>query len=136
MWNVADLNNIAHCAVFNSFSGRRLADEIFNRTCSSTPQGADWWNTVSIPRLGIPNIKCSDGPNGVRGSSHYQPVPAHCIPCATALAASFDVDTAHQAGQLLALEARAKGSSLLLGPTCNIQRNPLNGRVSEVFHAA
>jgi beta-glucosidase len=35
-------------------------------------------------------------------------------------------------GGLLARDAKAKGSSLLLAPTCNIQRNPLNGRVSKV----
>ncbi len=92
--------------------------------------GADWWNTVPIPRVGVPKIKCSDGPNGVRGSSHFKPTPATCIPSATALGATFDGGLIGQVGALLARECKAKGSSFLLGPTCNIQRNPLNGRVS------
>ncbi|KAK4688956.1 beta-glucosidase, partial [Tremellales sp. Uapishka_1] len=95
--------------------------------------GPDWWTTNSIPRVGVPSIKCSDGPNGVRGSSHFLPTPANCIPCATALAATFDVDIIHRIGGLLARDAKAKGSSLLLGPTVNIQRNPLNGRAFESF---
>ena len=92
--------------------------------------GADWWNTVPIPRVGVPKVKCSDGPNGVRGSSHFNPTPATCIPSATALGATFDVGLIGEVGGLLARECKAKGSSFLLGPTCNIQRSPLNGRVS------
>ncbi len=33
--------------------------------------GPDWWTTTPLPRVGVPHIKCSDGPNGVRGSSHF-----------------------------------------------------------------
>lgn len=95
--------------------------------------GADWWNTVPIPRIGVPSIRCSDGPNGVRGSSHFMPTPANCIPCATALGSTFDTDLIHQVGGLLARDTKAKCSSMLLAPTCNIQRNPLNGRAFESF---
>lgn len=31
--------------------------------------GADWWHTVPVPRLNIPGVKMSDGPNGARGAS-------------------------------------------------------------------
>ncbi|KAG7448394.1 beta-glucosidase [Guyanagaster necrorhizus] len=95
--------------------------------------GPDWWTTTPIPRVGIPHIKCSDGPNGVRGSSHFLPTPSQCIPCATALGATFDISLINEVGGLLARECKAKGSSLLLAPTCNIQRNPLNGRAFESF---
>ncbi|OXG51922.1 beta-glucosidase [Cryptococcus neoformans] len=95
--------------------------------------GADWWHTVSVPRLGIPAIKCSDGPNGVRGRSHFKPTPATCIPCATALASTFDPTIISKIGNLLADECQAKGVSLLLGPTVNMQHNPLNGRAFEGF---
>lgn len=38
-----------------------------------------------------------------------------------------------RAGRLLAKECEAKGASMLLGPTVNMQRNPLNGRAFEGF---
>lgn len=88
---------------------------------------------MPIDRVGVPRIKMSDGPNGVRGSSHFLPTPAQCIPCATALGATFDPEALQRMGAVLAREAKAKGSSLVLGPTINIQRNPLNGRVCSSF---
>jgi beta-glucosidase len=68
--------------------------------------------------------------NGVRGSSHFKPTPANCVPSASALGSTWDPTLLHQIGGLLGRDAKAKGSSLLLAPTVNIQRNPLNGRVS------
>ena len=29
--------------------------------------GADFWTTVPLPRLGVPAVKMTDGPNGARG---------------------------------------------------------------------
>lgn len=42
--------------------------------------GPNWWNTNRIERLEIPSVRMSDGPNGVRGSSHFKSSPAQCIP--------------------------------------------------------
>ncbi|KAH8829706.1 glycoside hydrolase family 3 protein [Flagelloscypha sp. PMI_526] len=92
-----------------------------------------WWSTTPIPRLGIPAIRMSDGPNGVRGASHFKSTPAICIPCATALASTFDVDLIRETGVLLGKETKAKAAVVLLAPTCNIQRSPLGGRAFESF---
>lgn len=40
----------------------------------------NWWNTNKIERVGVPSVRMSDGPNGVRGSSHFLSSPAQCIP--------------------------------------------------------
>ncbi len=33
----------------------------------SLAAGIDAWHTAPVPRLGIPRIKVTDGPNGARG---------------------------------------------------------------------
>ncbi|KAF7308387.1 Beta-glucosidase [Mycena chlorophos] len=93
----------------------------------------NWWNTTSIPRLNIPSIRMSDGPNGVRGSSQFISVPAQCFPCGTAMGATFDPELIHELGTFLGEETKAKSSVILLAPTCNIQRSPLGGRAFESF---
>lgn len=95
--------------------------------------GKDFWHTVPIPRLGIPSIRLSDGPNGVRGTRFFDSVPAACLPCGTAIGATFDTNLALRIGHMLGNEAKAKGAHVILGPTVNIQRSPLGGRGFESF---
>lgn len=95
--------------------------------------GEDFWHTVPIPRLGIPSIRFSDGPNGLRGTKFFGSVPSTCLPCGTAIGATFDRDLAVRIGHLLAAEAKAKGAHVVLGPTINIPRGPLGGRGFESF---
>ncbi|KAK8861708.1 hypothetical protein IAR55_002531 [Kwoniella newhampshirensis] len=95
--------------------------------------GKDWWNTVPIPRLNIPSIKVTDGPNGARGDSFYHMTPAIALPSATSLGATFSRSLIHDAGVLLAAETKARNAVCLLAPTINIQRSPLGGRAFESF---
>jgi beta-glucosidase len=43
--------------------------------------GVDFWHTAPVHRLGVPSIRLSDGPNGVRGIRYWKGVPAACLPC-------------------------------------------------------
>ncbi|KAI5456702.1 putative glycosyl hydrolase [Mariannaea sp. PMI_226] len=95
--------------------------------------GIDGWHTAAIPRLGVPSLRASDGPNGVRGTRFFNGVLSACLPCETALGATFDSDLIYSLGRLLGLECKAKGAHILLGPTMNIQRGPLGGRGFESF---
>jgi beta-glucosidase len=69
----------------------------------------------------------------VRGKRFFNGTPAACLPCATALGATFDSDLLKQLGTFLGQEAKSKGAHVLLGPTINIQRSPLGGRGFESF---
>ncbi|KAG9245175.1 glycoside hydrolase family 3 protein [Calycina marina] len=95
--------------------------------------GVDWWHTKAIPRLNIPSIRVSDGPNGVRGTKCFNGVTAGCFPCGTGLAATWDTELLHRAGVAMGKESKAKGAHVILGPTINIQRSPLGGRGFESF---
>ncbi|CDK28775.1 unnamed protein product [Kuraishia capsulata CBS 1993] len=95
--------------------------------------GIDFWHTAKIERLGVPSLRFSDGPNGVRGTKFFNGVPAGCFPCGTALGATFSKELLEEAGALMAKEAKAKAASVILGPTTNIARGPNGGRGFESF---
>jgi beta-glucosidase len=81
--------------------------------------GANFWETVAIPRLGIPSIKVSDGPNGARGAGSFvgSSVTAACFPVGVALASSWDRALIQEVGAALGQEAKTKGAKMLLAPT-------------------
>lgn len=94
--------------------------------------GDSLWSLPPVPRLGIPAMQVTDGPNGARGPLGAG-VTSACFPCGTALAATWNEALIEQVGMALAHETRAKGASVLLAPTINIHRSPLNGRHFECF---
>lgn len=98
--------------------------------------GASMWLTVPVERLGIPAIKLSDGPNGARGGGpglFAAGTRAACLPVGISLAASWNTDLVEEVGGVLAEEAKSKSASVLLAPTINIHRSPLNGRNFECY---
>ena len=96
--------------------------------------GADFWTTVPDARLGIPAIKVTDGPNGARGGgSLVGGVRAASFPVGIALAATWNPQLVEEIGTALAEEALSKGARVLLAPTVNIHRSPLNGRNFECY---
>src|SRR5918994_1305770 len=85
------------------------------------------FETRPIERLGIPSLRMTDGPAGVRAA------PATAFPAGIALAASFDPALVEAVGAAIAREAKAKGKNVLLAPTVNIVRAPHSGRNFESF---
>ncbi|MGD0463493.1 MAG: glycoside hydrolase family 3 C-terminal domain-containing protein [Tepidisphaeraceae bacterium] len=92
--------------------------------------------TAGVPRLGIPRLWMSDGPQGVREdveANDWRPAGRNddfstWLPADLSLAATFDPDLAHEYGAVIGQEAKARGKHIMLGPSLNIQRTPLNGR--------
>jgi len=94
--------------------------------------GASSWRTHAIERVGIPEIKMSDGPNGVRGESlGPNRTPGLNIPTSIVIGASWDIGLANQLGVLLGREARRKAVHVVLAPTVNLHRTPIGGRTFE-----
>ena len=97
--------------------------------------GADFWRTKELPRLGVPAIKMSDGPHGLRcqeGEADMigvnKSLPATCFPTAVTAGATWNRELYAAEGEAIGKEALAAGVSVVLGPGCNIKRNPLGGR--------
>ncbi|MGN1023174.1 MAG: glycoside hydrolase family 3 C-terminal domain-containing protein [Lachnospiraceae bacterium] len=103
--------------------------------------GAELFATAGVPRLGIPPLRMSDGPMGVR--QEFAPdawVPAghgddavSYLPCNSALAATWNPHLAGRAGEVLGSEARNRGKDVILAPGVNLKRSPLCGRNFEYF---
>jgi beta-glucosidase len=81
-----------------------------------------------IPRLGIPDLEMTDGPNGVRWGK-----TATAFPVGISMAAAWDPALIEQTGKMLAKEVLGKGRQVLLAPCVNISRIPQNGRNFECF---
>ncbi len=76
-----------------------------------------------VPRLGIPEIRMADGPQGVRNDTR-----STLYPCGVAAAATWNRELVRQMGVSLGRDSRARGVHILLGPGVNIYRTPLCGR--------
>lgn len=95
--------------------------------------GADMWYTVPLPRLNIPAIQVSDGPNGVRGDDDNIGTTSTCFPVGSAMGATWNPELIYQVGQTLAAQIKAKNAHVLLAPTVNMHRTPTAGRNFECY---
>lgn len=118
----------------------KLLGELTLEEKASLLDGADFWRSQAIERLGIPALMLSDGPHGLRkqdeSADHLgllDSVKATCFPPAAGLASSWDVALLERVGEALGREARAEKVSVLLGPGVNMKRSPLCGRNFEYF---
>jgi len=98
--------------------------------------GNGLFKTGGVPRLGIPPLIMSDGPMGVRRDFYDDNWIAinntddfvTYLPSNTALAATWNINLAYKAGQVLGNEARGRGKDVILAPGVNILRSPVCGR--------
>jgi beta-glucosidase len=85
--------------------------------------GYGGFSIMPVERLGLPEIKMTDGPVGVR-----QPEPSNAYPATVGLAASWNPELAQRMGTAMGRDCRARGIHILLAPGTNIYRFPLCGR--------
>ena len=97
--------------------------------------GRDAWSTEPVERVGIPSVGMTDGPNGARGSAVLGAgeATAVCVPCGSALGATWNPELIERVGAVLGEETRLKGCRILLAPTVNLHRSPVAGRNFECF---
>lgn len=107
---------------------------------ASLMSGKGFWQTQEISRLDIPSMFLSDGPHGIRkqaaAADHLGlngSIPATCFPPAATVANSWDEELATKIGVALGEEAVSMDVNMLLGPGCNMKRNPRCGRNFEYF---
>ena len=94
------------------------------------------FSSPGVPRLGIPEVWCTDGPHGIRtevlwdewNQAGWTNDSITAFPALTCLAATWDPDMALLYGKSIGEEARFRNKTVLLGPGVNIYRTPLNGR--------
>jgi beta-glucosidase len=87
----------------------------------------------AIARAGVPAFVVTNGPDGATNGTVDPVPPATALPCALALAATWDVALARSYGQVAGSEARTLGNELLEGPDMNLTRIPQGGRTFENF---
>lgn len=94
------------------------------------------FSTAGCPRLGIPALCASDGPQGVREELLWDKWDSACqtndsctaYPSLMSVAATWNKDMAYLYGKSIGEEFRYRGKDIALTPGINIYRHPLCGR--------
>ena len=81
-----------------------------------------------IPRLGIADVRCSDGPRGPHSASNNT-----AFSCGVSFGATWNPKLIEQASNARAKECKLSNVGVLLGPGINILRDPLGGRFFEYY---
>ena len=89
--------------------------------------GGTGFGTKPNTRLGIPELKMTDGPVGVRWGT------STAFPAAIMLASTWDTALAGRYGWAISQEVKAKDRNVILGPCININRVPQGGRNFESY---
>src|SRR3954467_7437804 len=95
--------------------------------------GASAFTLALEPEIGLAELNMSDGPTGVRGLKFSGGRTVALLPNATLLASSWSDEMMREVGEILAEEALAQQIHVVLGPTINLHRSPLGGRLFEAY---
>jgi beta-glucosidase len=103
--------------------------------------GNSMFTTAGVERLGIPELKLTDGPLGIReeiSRDSWAPLGidtdyATYYPAGSGLSATWNPDLSYLFGNSVGEEARARNKDMLLSPAINIIRTPVGGRTYEYF---
>jgi len=95
--------------------------------------GASGFTLAPCDRIGLGEVRLSDGPTGVRGLKFFGGRTVALFPNATLLASAWNEESAYEVGRLLAEEAMAQQIHVVLGPTVNLHRSLLGGRLFESY---
>ncbi len=95
--------------------------------------GAAMFTLHGDEAVGLAPMAFSDGPTGVRGVEFARGPKASLLPNATLLSSSWSEEVAEEVGGLLAEEAQRQRVHVVLGPTINLHRTPLGGRLFEAY---
>jgi len=104
-----------------------LSKMTLEEKCRLVSGQIDKFHTYGIPRLGIQSVLFADATMGVRALGNVS-TTATCFPSAIANAASFNREACRAAGKAVALDCKARGVGVLLGPGVNMYRNSRCGR--------
>ncbi|GAB3881638.1 beta-glucosidase family protein [Terrabacter terrigena] len=95
--------------------------------------GATMFTLHTADSVALGEMAFSDGPTGVRGLKFIGGDEVALLPNATLIASAWDEDVAHEVGEILADEAERQHIHVVLGPTINLHRSPLGGRLFEAY---
>ena len=131
---------LAGCAAQHSENLEEKVDSVLSQMTLSEKiaviHAQSKFSSAGVPRLGVPELWCDDGPHGVRPETLWDAWAAAgwtsdsctAYPSLTCLAASWDRELALLYGRSVGEEARYRKKNVLLGPGVNICRTPLCGR--------
>ena len=114
---------------------KRVADLLGRMTLDEKQllvTGKDFWHTQDYERLGVPSLRMTDCAHGVTVSGDMSG-PATCFPTSIGIAATWNTELVYRMGTALGRETRARKNQVLLAPSIDMHRHPLNGRTYECY---
>lgn len=65
------LSKLSQREKIDLLSGKPPSISSVNGSVDRRHTGGDFWHTKSLPKHGVPGLRLSDGPNGIRGQTFF-----------------------------------------------------------------